>query len=95
METELSTAVWQNTINPYISKMAKYKLEYIWLDGYEPVPNLRGKTKYRICEFPETRRIPDVGFRWQLDAPGRRQKLGLHAEARSGFPDPPRKTARW
>ena len=21
----------------------KYKLEYIWLDGYEPVPNLRGK----------------------------------------------------
>ena len=22
--------------------MAKYKLEYIWLDGYEPVPNLRG-----------------------------------------------------
>ncbi|MGJ3241758.1 MAG: glutamine synthetase beta-grasp domain-containing protein [Opitutales bacterium] len=25
--------------------MAKIKLEYIWLDGYEPVPNLRGKTK--------------------------------------------------
>lgn len=24
--------------------MAKYKLEYIWLDGYTPVPNLRGKT---------------------------------------------------
>ncbi|MAS93808.1 MAG: glutamine synthetase [Verrucomicrobiales bacterium] len=24
--------------------MAKLKLEYIWLDGYEPVPNLRGKT---------------------------------------------------
>jgi glutamine synthetase len=22
----------------------KYKLEYIWLDGYKPVPNLRGKT---------------------------------------------------
>lgn len=25
--------------------MAKYKLEYIWLDGYLPVPNLRGKTR--------------------------------------------------
>ena len=25
--------------------MAKIKLEYIWLDGYTPVANLRGKTK--------------------------------------------------
>jgi glutamine synthetase len=25
--------------------MAKLKLEYIWLDGYQPVANLRGKTK--------------------------------------------------
>lgn len=25
--------------------MAKLKLEYLWLDGYEPVANLRGKTK--------------------------------------------------
>lgn len=24
--------------------MAKLKLEYIWLDGYQPTPNLRGKT---------------------------------------------------
>ena len=23
--------------------MAKYKLEYLWLDGYKPVPNIRGK----------------------------------------------------
>ena len=29
--------------------MTKYKLEYIWLDGYKPVPNLRGKTQ--IKEF--------------------------------------------
>ena len=27
----------------------KFKLEYIWLDGYEPVPNLRSKTK--IVDF--------------------------------------------
>jgi len=25
--------------------MAKLKLEYLWLDGYKPVPNLRAKTK--------------------------------------------------
>ena len=25
--------------------MAKYKLEYLWLDGYEPVRNLRSKTQ--------------------------------------------------
>lgn len=25
--------------------MAKLKLEYLWLDGYEPVANIRGKTK--------------------------------------------------
>ena len=25
--------------------MARIKLEYIWLDGYEPVQNLRSKTK--------------------------------------------------
>ena len=27
--------------------MAKYKLEYIWLDGYEPVRNLRSKTQLK------------------------------------------------
>ena len=31
--------------------MTKYKLEYIWLDGYTPTPNLRGKTQ--IKEFAE------------------------------------------
>ena len=34
--------------------MAKYKLEYIWLDGYEPVPNLRGKTQVKDS-FPGRR----------------------------------------
>ena len=27
--------------------MTKFKLEYIWLDGYTPVPNLRGKTQVK------------------------------------------------
>ena len=34
--------------------MTKYKLEYIWLDGYTPTPNLRGKTQ--IKEFETSRR---------------------------------------
>ena len=35
--------------------MTKYKLEYIWLDGYTPTPNLRGKTQ--IKEFDS---VPDA-----------------------------------
>jgi hypothetical protein len=62
--------------------MAKYKLEYLWLDGYEPVPNLRGKTQ--IKEFASGR-TSVVGLRRQLNAPGRRQELGLHAQAGRGL----------
>ena len=33
--------------------MTKYRLEYIWLDGYTPVPNLRGKTQLKDFDaFP-------------------------------------------
>ena len=28
--------------------MTKFKLEYIWLDGYTPVPNLGGKTQIKL-----------------------------------------------
>ena len=43
--------------------MTKYKLEYVWLDGYTPTPNLRGKTlikEYRQLSFP--RRTSFVGI---------------------------------
>lgn len=43
--------------------MTKYKLEYIWLDGYEPVPNLRGKTQIKAFEsFPTLEQLPLWGF---------------------------------
>jgi glutamine synthetase len=43
--------------------MAKYKLEYIWLDGYEPVPNLRGKTLVKeFSHFPSLEELPNWGF---------------------------------
>ena len=43
--------------------MAKYKLEYIWLDGYTPVPNLRGKTQVKEFDsFPKLEELPMWGF---------------------------------
>ena len=43
--------------------MAKYKLEYIWLDGYKPVPNLRGKTQIKEFDsFPKLEELPMWGF---------------------------------
>jgi glutamine synthetase len=41
----------------------KYKLEYIWLDGYQPVRNLRSKTQIKSYDkFPTLADLPDWGF---------------------------------
>ena len=43
--------------------MTKYRLEYIWLDGYTPVPNLRGKTQLKDFDaFPTLAQLPLWGF---------------------------------
>ena len=43
--------------------MTKYKLEYVWLDGYTPVPNLRGKTLIKeYSTFPLLEELPLWGF---------------------------------
>jgi glutamine synthetase len=43
--------------------MTKYKLEYLWLDGYEPTPNLRGKTQIKeFSSFPTLEQLPNWGF---------------------------------
>ena len=43
--------------------MPHYKLEYIWLDGHTPVPNLRGKTKIlELDAFPALEQLPLWGF---------------------------------
>jgi glutamine synthetase len=43
--------------------MTKYKLEYLWLDGYTPVPNLRGKTQIKeFGAFPTLEELPWWGF---------------------------------
>ena len=43
--------------------MAKYKLEYIWLDGYKPTANLRSKTQIKeFASFPTLEQLPNWGF---------------------------------
>ena len=43
--------------------MTKYKLEYLWLDGYTPTPNLRGKTQIKEYDsFPTLEQLPLWGF---------------------------------
>ena len=43
--------------------MAKFKLDYIWLDGYTPVPNLRTKNCIKEFDtFPTLDQLPLWGF---------------------------------
>jgi glutamine synthetase len=57
--------------------MAKYKLEYIWLDGYEPVANLRGKTLVKEFEkFPTLEDVP----KWGFDGSSTRQAEGHNSD---------------
>ena len=52
--------------------MTKFKLEYIWLDGYTPVPNLRGKTQ--VKEFDS---FPTLDLRNQLSDTSGQQSLWI------------------
>jgi glutamine synthetase len=53
--------------------MAKYKLEYIWLDGKKPVPDLRGKTQLKEFEKPPT--LADLPL-WGFDGSSTMQAEG-------------------
>jgi len=72
--------------------MPKFKLEYIWLDGYEPVPNLRSKTK--IVEFAETPALEELPL-WGFDGSSTRQAEGSSSDCLlqpvALFPDPARR----
>jgi glutamine synthetase len=72
--------------------MTKYKLEYIWLDGYTPVPNLRGKTQIKEYDsFPTLEQLPLWGFDGSstLQADGSSSDCVLKPVAL--YPDPARK----
>jgi glutamine synthetase len=74
--------------------MAKIKAEYIWLDGYEPVPNLRSKTK--IVELSETPTLEELPI-WNFDGSSTRQAEGSSSDCVlqpvALFPDPARANA--
>lgn len=57
--------------------MAKYKLEYLWLDGYEPVANIRGKTLVKeFDKFPTLEQLP----KWGFDGSSTRQAEGRSSD---------------
>lgn len=58
--------------------MAKLKLEYIWLDGYKPVPNLRGKTKVHEGD-PDSFTLADCPM-WGFDGSSTRQAEGKSSD---------------
>jgi glutamine synthetase len=72
--------------------MAKYKLEYIWLDGYKPLASLRSKTQIKeFASFPKLADLPIWGFDGSStqQAEGKSSDCKLHPVA--VFPDSTRK----
>ena len=71
--------------------MNKSKLEYIWLDGYEPTANLRSKTKV-VSDF--SGKLEDVEM-WSFDGSSTLQAEGGSSDCLlkpvSIFPDPERR----
>jgi glutamine synthetase len=71
--------------------MTKWKAEYIWLDGYEPVPNLRSKTK--IVAFDGLPAVEDLPI-WGFDGSSTQQAEGSDSDRLlqpvAVFPDPGR-----
>jgi glutamine synthetase len=57
--------------------MTKYKLEYIWLDGYKPVPGLRGKTTMKSFDKPPT--LEDLPL-WGFDGSSTQQAEGKSSD---------------
>ena len=58
--------------------MAKLKLEYIWLDGYTPVANLRGKTKIQEGD-PDSLTLADCP-EWGFDGSSTEQADGSDSD---------------
>jgi glutamine synthetase len=74
--------------------MPKYKLEYIWLDGYTPLANLRSKTQIKeFASFPKLADLPPWGF----DGSSTKQAEGKSSDVTlkpvAVFADPTRKNA--
>lgn len=75
--------------------MTHYKLEYLWLDGYKPVPNVNGKTQIKTYDhFPTLEELPLWGF----DGSSTRQAEGSSSDCVlkpvAVYPDSTEKMAR-
>jgi glutamine synthetase len=74
--------------------MPKYKLEYIWLDGKQPIPELRGKTT--IKSFDKAPTLADLPL-WGFDGSSTMQAEGHKSDCIlkpvSLYPDASRKDA--
>ena len=74
--------------------MAKYKLEYIWLDGKKPIPELRGKTTIKEFAAPPT--LADLPL-WGFDGSSTMQAEGKSSDCIlkpvALYPDASRKSA--
>jgi glutamine synthetase len=74
--------------------MAKYKLEYIWLDGKTPIPELRGKTQLK--EFATPPSLADLPL-WGFDGSSTMQAEGHKSDCIlkpvALYPDAARKDA--
>ena len=75
--------------------MAKYKLEYIWLDGYTPRQISAAKPRSRnLTSFPKLEELPLWGF----DGSSTQQAEGNSSDCVlkpvAVYPDAARKTAR-
>jgi glutamine synthetase len=57
--------------------VTKIKLEYIWLDGYDPVPNLRSKTK--IADFVGEPTLEELPV-WNFDGSSTQQAEGRSSD---------------
>src|SRR5689334_21625620 len=58
-----SRCIGHHRRNSSPATMEKFMLEYIWLDGYTPTPNLRSKTTIRsFAAFPKLEELPMWGF---------------------------------
>ncbi|MEO1518188.1 MAG: glutamine synthetase beta-grasp domain-containing protein [Bacteroidota bacterium] len=73
--------------------MAKFKLEYIWLDGYQPTQNMRSKTR---IEDNFSGKLDDCPM-WSFDGSSTQQAPGGSSDCLlkpcAIFPDPARKSA--
>jgi glutamine synthetase len=72
--------------------MAKYKLEYIWLDGYTPLASLRSKTQIKeFASFPKLAELPVWGFDGSSTQQAEGKSSDIVLKPVAVFPDSTRK----